>query len=478
MTLTRARRLASVGAVIALAASACAGQGGATPAPTAAATVPPATAAATGSGVPSAQAFDWKKYSGTEITFLADQAPWTDGMNSLLDQFTQETGIKVKVQAFPEDLYMDKQEQVVRASTGTADVYFLSMDSIAFSQWNAGAIEPLDGYLNDPTKTSPDYNLADFPKNFLVPGTYPAGDPAAKMYGIPITFETYILFYNKDLVQKYLGGKVPTTMDELTAAAAQITKDGAKDGVVGSVVRGIRSGLVVPEMEGLVANSWGSADTPQPYNIWYDGAWDKPRLTDPKICAGITNWAKLLAAGPSNKYAIDWPDAVTLFSQGKAAFYVDASLFSPTFENPTSSQVVGKVGYTQLPPGNAEGKSFTTYWEWGLGIPKNANNKDAAWFFIQWMTNATNTAKIGAFTGGAPRVSAYSDPAYTSKLVPEYVTTVEGAMKTARTTVVMKDGWDANAALTITDGMLAIANGGDPATSCEKANAALLAASK
>ena len=51
-------------------------------------------------------------------------------------------------------------------------------------------------------------------------------------------------------------------------------------------------------------------------------------------------------------------------------------------------------------------------------IPKNATNKDAAWYFIQWMTNKANTAKIGATTGGAPRLSSYSDPAYTGKLVP------------------------------------------------------------
>ena len=55
-------------------------------------------------------------------------------------------------------------------------------------------------------------------------------------------------------------------------------------------------------------------------------------------------------------------------------------------------------------------------------------NKDAAWYFIQWMTNKTNTAKIGATTGGAPRVSSYSDPTYTAKLVPEYVKTVNDAI--------------------------------------------------
>ena len=69
-------------------------------------------------------------------------------------------------------------------------------------------------------------------------------------------------------------------------------------------------------------------------------------------------------------------------------------------------------------------------------------------------------------------MSAYSDPAYTGKLVPEYVTTVNNAMQTSRTTVVFKENWK-DGALAVVDGMLAIANGKDPTTSCAKANDAL-----
>jgi multiple sugar transport system substrate-binding protein len=473
MTRRRSGRLLTLGSSIAIIA-ACAGQGQASPSASPAGASPstPASVAASGSAASSAAAFDWKKYDGTQITFLANQHPWTDGMTPLVDQFTQETGIKVNVQPFSEDLYFDKMEQAVRSPTGTMDVYFLPMDSTGFSQYTAGGIEPLDGYLNDPAKTASDYDVSDFPKGFLTPGTYPPGDASAKLYGIPISFETYILFYNKDLVNKYLGGKVPTTMDELTAAAAQITKDGQKDGIVGSVMRGIRSDTIMDTFSGVVYDSWGSKDAPPPYGLWFDGAWTKPRLTDPAICAGMTNYAKLVAAGPSNKFAIDWSDANTLFSQGKVAFFIDASLFGPSYEDTSSSQVAGKVGYAQLPPANAEGKSYTGHWLWGLGIPKNAKNKDAAWYFIQWMTNKANTAKIGATTGGAPRVSSYSDPAYTGKLVPDYVTTVNNAMQTSRTTVVFKENWK-DGALAIVDGMLAIANGGDPTASCAKANDAL-----
>ncbi len=438
-----------------------------------------ATAVVT-SGVTAAQegspaaAFDWQRFSGTTITFLANQHPWTDGMTPLLDQFQQETGIKVEVQPYSEDLYFDKMEQVVRAPEGSADVYFLPMDSTAYAQFLAGAIQPLDGYLDDPSLTAPDYDFADFPAGFLEGATYPPGDPAAQAYAIPISFETYILFANKDLVDKYLGGVMPTTFDDLTAAAAAITQQGAADGVVGSVMRGIRSDTIMDTLSGVVFDAVGDLATPTPYGLWFDGDWSKPRLTDPGVCQGLANYAKLLAAGPSNRFDLDWDGANALFQQGKVAFFIDASLFGPSYENPDLSSVAGRVGYAALPPATADG-SRSGHWLWGLGIPANAANKDAAWYFIQWMTNKANTALIGGSTGGAPRLSSWQDPVYTDKLVPEYVSAVNEAMATSRTTVVLTDGWK-DGALAIVDGMQAMANGTDQTAACATANDALGAA--
>ncbi len=264
-------------------------------------------------------------------------------------------------------------------------------------------------------------------------------------------------------------------MDELIADAQKITKDGAKDGVVGALMRGIPSDTIMDTFSGVVFNRFGVRAAPPPYGLWFDGAWDKPRLTDPDVCKGMTDYANLLATGPANKFSIDWSDANSLFSQGKAAFFIDASLFGPAYEDASKSQVAGKVGYSALPPATAGGTSYTGHWLWGLGIPKNAPNKDAAWYFTQWMTNKANTAKIGATTGGAPRLSSYSDPAYTGKLVPEYVSAVNEAMQTSRTTVVFKEGWT-DGALAIVNGMQEIANGADPTAACAKANDALLKA--
>lgn len=437
------------------------------------------TMAVAASAIPAAtvvaQEFNWRAHEGETITFLANQHPWTDGATALLDQFTADTGIEVDVQAFSEDLYFDKMEQTVRAADGSADVYFLPMDSTAFTQYSADAIEPLTPYIEDPSKTSPDYDFADFPAGFLGGVMYPPGAEDAEAYGIPIAFEGYTLFYNQDHLDKYLDGVLPTTMDELVAAAAMVNEAGAADGVVGAVMRGIRSDTIMDTLTGVVFNAVGDMETPTPYNVWFDGAWDAPRLDDPAVCKGLTDYAMMLAAGPANKFAIDWPDANTLFQQSKAAFFVDASLFGPGYEDPDQSIVAGKTGYATLPPQEAGGNSQTGHWSWGLAIPKNAQNKDAGWYFVQYMTNKANTAEIGKSTGGAPRLSSYDDLGYVGSLVPEYAATVNDAMSDSRTTVVLKEGWK-DGALAIVDTMLAIANGEDPAAACAAGNEALLAA--
>ncbi len=242
---------------------------------------------------------------------------------------------------------------------------------------------------------------------------YPPGDAGRRrLYGIPIAFEAYTLFYNKDLVDKYLAGVVPTTMDELIAAAEKINADGASDGVVGAVMRGIRSDTIMDTLTGVVLNAVGDIDSPDAVQHLVRRRLGRAAPDDPAVCKGLADYAGMLAAGPANKFAIDWPDANTLFQQGKAAFFIDASLFGPGYEDPEQSIVAGKTGYTVLPPQEAGGNSQTGHWLWGLGIPKNAANKDAAWYFIQYMTNKANTAEIGKSTGGAPRLSAYDDPGY------------------------------------------------------------------
>ena len=121
-------------------------------------------------------------------------------------------------------------------------------------------------------------------------------------------------------------------------------------------------------------------------------------MDQPAIQRGLAQYAGMMSAGPDDIKAYDWNEAGTAFQQNLSAFFVDASLFGPWFEE-ADSPSKGNVGYAVLPPQVKGGKSYTAHWQWGLGMPANAPEKGAAWYFIQYMTNKMNEPKIGAFHG-------------------------------------------------------------------------------
>lgn len=427
-----------------------------------------ATAAASVSAAVLAD-FDWKRFSGQEVTVMLPEHPVTDGLRTLVEQFERDTGIEVNLQTMAEDLYFDRMEVALRGSSGETDVYFLPMDSTAFTQYSAGLIKPLSPYIDDADMTAPDYDIKDFPSGFLDTTRYPGGTPDSQYYGIPASFEVYILLYNKDMVNQYLGGKVPETMPELLKAAEKIKADsGGK--VAGAVMRGIRSDTLIDTISGVVFNAWGNpSDVKAPYGIWFDGSWSSPRIDDPKIVRGLDDYASLMKAGPINILSIDWPDAEQVFKQQRAAFFIDASLFAPGLEDP-SSPISGKIGYRLIPPQRAGGKSYTAHWGWGFGVPANSDNPEAGWYFIQYMTNKSSEPKIGKLHWGAVRNSSQTNPEYTGSLNPEYAEVVGEATKTSKTSVVFREGFS-ELALTLVDAIQSIHGGESPDSAAAKAQA-------
>lgn len=403
--------------------------------------------------------FDWRQFEGAEITLLFNEHPWTEGVRPLVEEFEELTGITVNLEPFAEDLYFDRLELALRADTAVADVFFLPMDSTAFTQWTDGLLAPMTPFIEDPALTSAEYDLADFPDGFLSSAYYPPGEDDQQLFGIPITFESYILFYNKELVDEYLDGEVPATFPELIAAAQMITEEGNGE-VFGASMRGIRSDTIMDTLTGIVFNSWGDEPTTLPYNLWFDGDWSSPQFTDPRIIDGLANYAGLMQAGPPNIQAFDWNDASLFFQQGRAAFFIDASLFGPGFENPDDSVVAGNVGYAMLPPTEI-GEARTGHWLWGLGIPANSENQEAAWLFIQWATNKDQEPRIGVATGGAPRLSTWENEEYTGALNSEYIDAVLTSMQTSKSTVVFRPGWK-EIAIAIVDSVQAMYGGEEP----------------
>lgn len=418
-----------------------------------------------------APTFDWRRFAGTELLLLLDDHPWTKGIQPYLSEFEALTGISLKARIIAEPDYFQAMEAALRSKPVPIDAFFLPMDSTAYRLWGDNLLRSLTPFINDPTLTAADYNLFDFPEGFRLAAMYPPESSSQDLFGIPATFEAYILFYNKALVDQHLDGQLPQTMADLVKAADHIHQ-ATQGEVFGAVVRGIPSDTIIDTVSGIVLNSWGSDPTALPFGLWFDGDWQTPRLNDPRIVEGLTTYARLMQAGPSDIRQVDWPEATRLFQAGKAAFYIDASLFGPDFERAETSAIAGQVGYTVLP--RVHQQSLTGHWLWGLGIPQQAPQPQSAWLFIQWATSPDIEAKIAVATGGAPRFSTWLTPSvYTEAMNIDYALAVQTAMQTSRPTAVLHPQWN-QVALAIAATIHQIYDGAVPAVAADALQTSVL----
>jgi multiple sugar transport system substrate-binding protein len=227
--------------------------------------------------------------------------------------------------------------------------------------------------------------------------------------------EQEVLYYRKDLLEA-AGLKVPTTLDELKAAAEKLT-DKNKD-VYGFVARGQRSPLVTQFSSFLY--SFGGD--------WFDAKTGKATIDTPEALKAIDFYGTMLREyGPPGALNMSWPQAVAIFAQGKVALYTDANSIFQNLLDPTKSAVADKTGVAPFPAGPA-GANMYSVTSWGLSIYSGSKNKDAAWEFIKWATSKETTMKTqGTSLVPGARTSVWADPNGTSKFPKDWVEAVKAS---------------------------------------------------
>ena len=283
------------------------------------------------------------------------------------------------------------------SGASTIDVFMTQPAQEGLKYMRAGWLQPADEFLKDASITGSDYNWNDF-----LSKTRDAMAIEGKLIGPPIQVENVSLIYRKDVFQKF-NVKVPTTLDELEAAAKALngkpmTDDGQPG--FGFVARGKRAAAT--SMFAGMLHAMGAT--------WI-GPNREPAFNTEEGIKAFEMWGRLLRLyGPPGSENNHWYEASSIFSQGKAAMYTDANSLFPVIEDPQKSKVVGKVGYALFPRG-PKGQYGSTVAVWGLGIPKTSKNQKAAWLFMQWATGKEQVLKLQSERGilGC-RESVWKDP--------------------------------------------------------------------
>jgi sorbitol/mannitol transport system substrate-binding protein len=188
---------------------------------------------------------------------------------------------------------------------------------------------------------------------------------------------------------------------------AQIAAEMHKKGYVGICLRGDPGwGENLAPMNTMI-NSYGGR--------WFNPAW-RAQLTSPEVERAVSTYVSLVRQyGEPGAPAAGFSQCATLYSQGDAAMWYDASSAVSTIEDPASSKVAGKNGYAWAP--SQDGRPSGWLYTWSLAIPNTCPNKQTAWDFISWMTSKSYIQTVGSTLGWShvppgSRFSSYQIPQY------------------------------------------------------------------
>lgn len=150
----------------------------------------------------------------------------------------------------------------------------------------------------------------------FIPGTFEPNRYNGKLYGLPVTLDFWVIYYNKAIFEK-CGVKVPTTIDELMATA-KVFRD---KGYIPLVTDGKDAWPLNITWDNLVARTTGD------FTLIQKALARKIKFTDPVFLPGTKLFKQLVDSKlfADDLLTLDYGASRNLFGQEKAAMYLMGS---------------------------------------------------------------------------------------------------------------------------------------------------------
>jgi trehalose/maltose transport system substrate-binding protein len=201
-----------------------------------------------------------------------------------------------------------------------------------------------------------------------------------KLLAMPWFTDAGLLFYRKDLVEKY-GAKAPATWEELAVTAKKI-----QDGERAAGNRDFQGFVFQAKAyEGLTCDAVEWIHSYKGGNI----VDDKGNITvnNPNAVKALktaASWIGTIAPQGVLNYAEE--EARGVFQNGNAAFMRNWP-YAWSLGNGADSKIKGKIGVSALPKGGVDGQHAATLGGWQLAVSKYSKNPEAAASLVMYMTS-------------------------------------------------------------------------------------------
>ncbi|MEP1611257.1 MAG: extracellular solute-binding protein [Roseobacter sp.] len=358
------------------------------------------TAAALMSGA--AFADPYAEYEGTTLIVNFPAHPHYDTVMRILPEFTKATGIEVD--QLPYLKMRERQTLELAQEEGEYDlvayVVFSKADYVYADQ-----LENLAKYFMNPKLADPTYESTDLIDGYVYNIGFAGGNrgylsgKTGSLFGLPYGSETSVLGYRKVIFEKH-NLEIPETYDELLTLACQIPE--LEPGMGGLASRAA-SGHHAAHAFLVHLNPLGG--------VIFDDNWE-PVVNNAEGVAAAKALKTIVDCGAEGAVNFGFGEALGSFLNGDTAMFLDTTIVAGQVDNPDKRKVVGNVGWALHPMGTKRASQTGGF---GIGIPANAENKDAAFLLMQWLTSKEGDKLVAMACGNPSRFSTHADAEVNAK---------------------------------------------------------------
>lgn len=225
-----------------------------------------------------------------------------------------------------------------------------------------------------------------------------------RLLAIPYRIGAGLLYYRKDLLDKY-DRSVPQTWQELAETAAYIVDKEQADNpeLVGFVFQG-------KAYEGLTCNALEWLDSFKA-GVIVDDESGEVTVNNPAALEALRTAASWIGTiSPPDVLGYAEEDARETFQAGDAVFMRNWP-YAWALLNKPDSPVAGKVDVAPLPKGGADGKHTGTLGAWSAAVSKYTQNPEAAADLAQYLTTSEAQLELALQASSNPTIGAlYKNP--------------------------------------------------------------------
>lgn len=367
------------------------------------------------------EGFEWKQFDGMTLNFLIENNIYANVLSKESEQFTKITGITINIHPMDFSTMVDKLN--LDFISGTDKYQVIYADPYQTLNRFSNNLEDLNQFNNDPYLPHIPGGTGDFLKNLFEVDSYFLNDK--KLCTIPCDSTTMILFYRKDIFEKYKNqfmsekgydwtpGEKNFTWERYCEISQWISMNVPKNEVKsGSGHMAKMHNSLFCDFSNVMA-SYG-ADYFSDNNAGSLGLTigENLRIGEPDFIKALAMYKKVIKSAAPESMSWEWSDLVEVFKSGSIAMMPNWNENSSSIENIEKSKVAGKVGYSILPYGPV--KSANIFGGTGIGINNDASDKEkkAAWLFVIWATSPQTELLVLKHPEGGDipsRKSAYND---------------------------------------------------------------------